>query len=111
MAFAGEIQDFFLTSDWKGGRLLDRLPSLKQTDLLSLRDPPTEQDNPRVSLHVGWDCVDFLSEATDGSPLRNSAIVRRLLYGLLVDGTVEFVQRGEHWELQVISRGSQEENF
>ncbi len=91
-------------------RLLSSLPSLTQDDFLSLREPPRELDNPRISLHVGWDVVDVLTEVSLGSRLLNSNVIRRLLFGFLIDKTVQFVQRGERWELQLISQEMAIEN-
>jgi hypothetical protein len=89
-------------------RLLDRLPSLTLEELASLPEPPREPDNPRISLHIGWNCVDILTEITYGSPLNNSSIIRRVLYAYLVQNTLEFVQRGGRSVLQLISQNEDE---
>ena len=84
-------------------RLTERLPSLTGDDLRALKEPPREQDSPRVSLYIGWDLLDVLADATHESNLTNSSIFRRLLYGFLVTKQVAFVQQGNDWKLQIIS--------
>ena len=84
-------------------RLTDKLPSLTRDDLRTLKEPPREQDSPRVSLYIGWDLLDVLADATQESNLTNSSIFRRLLYGFLVTKQVEFVQQGDTWKLQIVS--------
>lgn len=84
-------------------RLTDKLPSLTRDDLRTLKEPPREQDSPRVSLYIGWDLLDVLADATQESNLTNSSIFRRLLFGFLVTKQVEFVQQGDTWKLQIVS--------
>jgi hypothetical protein len=85
-------------------RFISRLPSLTQDELKSLKEPPNEADTPRISLYLGWDLIDMLTEAALGSRLTNSSVLRRLLYGFLVRQEIEFVQQGEHWELKFVSQ-------
>jgi hypothetical protein len=80
------------------------MPDLDANELLSLREPPKESDNPRVSLHVGLDSIHFLAEVTSNSGLGTSSAFRRFLHAYLVDRTVEVVQRGQSWVLQPISQ-------
>jgi hypothetical protein len=91
-------------------RILDKLDSLSQDDLLSLPEPLRESDSPWIGFYVGWRRVDLLAAATSGSTLRTSSIVRRLLYGFLVAGTLEFVQRDGQWRLRLISQTVRELN-
>lgn len=66
-------------------RLTDKLPSLTRDDLRTLKEPPREQDSPRVSLHIGWDLLDVLADAAHESDLTNSSIFRRLLLRISCD--------------------------
>jgi hypothetical protein len=84
-------------------RLTDKLPSLTRDDLRTLKEPPREQDSPRVSLYIGWDLLDVLADAAHESDLTNSSIFRRLLYGFLVTKQVEFVQQNNDWKLKIVS--------
>jgi hypothetical protein len=84
-------------------RLTDKLPSLTRDDLRTLKEPPREQDSPRVSLYIGWDLLDVLADATHESNLTNSSIFRRLLFGFLVTKQVGFVQHDGKWKLQIVS--------
>ena len=83
-------------------RLTDKLPSLTRADLKTLKEPPREQDAPRVSLYIGWDLLDVLADASHESNLSNSSIFRRLLHGLLVTKQLEFVQQDDNWKLQIV---------
>src|SRR4029077_10342889 len=74
-------------------RFTDKLPSLTRDDLRTLKEPPGEQDTPRVSLYIGWELFDVLADATHESNLTNSSIFRRLLYGFLVIKQIAFVQQ------------------
>jgi hypothetical protein len=84
------------------------MPDLDANELLSLPEPPKESDNPRVSLHVGLDSIDFLADVTSNSGLGTSSAFRRFLHAYLVDRTVEIVQRGRSWVLQLISQETRE---
>jgi hypothetical protein len=84
-------------------RLTDKLPSLSWDDLRTLKEPPREQDSPRVSLYIGWDLLDVLADAAHDSDLTHSSIFRRLLYGFLVTKQVEFVQQNNDWKLKIVS--------
>jgi len=84
-------------------RLTDKLPSLTRDDLRTLKEPPREQDSPRVSLYIGWELLDVLADAAHESGLTNSSIFRRLLYGFLVTKQVEFVQQNNDWKLKIVS--------
>jgi hypothetical protein len=76
-------------------RVIVALPSLTLNDLRGLREQPREIDMPRVSLYVGWRCVEILTAYTHDFPLSLSTIFRRVLFGLLICKTVEFVQNDE----------------
>jgi len=84
-------------------RLTDKLPSLTRDDLRTLKEPPREQDSPRVSLYIGWDLLDVLDDAAHESDLTNSSIFRRLLYGFLVTKQIAFVQQDGRWKLKIVS--------
>jgi len=84
-------------------RLISRLQSFTPDELKSLKDPPREPGMARLSLYVGWDLIDLLTDAAHDSNLSHSSIFRRLLYGYLVNGEIEFVQKGKDWKLQVVS--------
>jgi hypothetical protein len=84
-------------------RLTDKLPSLTRDDLRTLKEPPGEQDTPRVSLYIGWELFDVLADATHESNLTNSNIFRRLLYGFLVTKQIAFVQQDGRWKLKIVS--------
>jgi hypothetical protein len=79
------------------------LTSLTLGELKSLREPPHEIENPRVTLNVTWGLIDILSDYTRDKVLTNSSIFRRLIYGLLIDGTVKCVQAEDQWELRLVS--------
>jgi hypothetical protein len=84
-------------------RLTDKLPSLTRDDLRTLKEPPGEQDTPRVSLYIGWELFDVLADATHESNLTNSSIFRRLLHGFLVTKQIAFVQQDGRWKLKIVS--------
>jgi hypothetical protein len=84
-------------------RIFDRIPSLTDDELMGLPEPPVELENSRVSLHLGSDTAEQVIEAAFAADLSTSNIVRRVLHGILVAGTIEFVQRGKTWQLRVIS--------
>jgi hypothetical protein len=87
--------------------VIDDLPDLTAEELDNLKEPPQEDDSPRVSLYVGRRYVDALNEVTCDSTLSVSSIFRRILYGLLVSGTVEFVQNGDGSYLTIVPSISQ----
>jgi hypothetical protein len=88
--------------------LVDALTSLSPDELKALKEPPRESDTPRVSLYLGWDLIDVLAQATYETSLNNSSILRRLLFGLLIDRTIQFVQQKSGWELRLVQKNSQE---
>lgn len=75
--------------------VIDALPSLTHDDLKTLKEPPREIDNPRISLYVGWRYLDALTATTRNSTLSVSSIFRRILFGLLITRTVQFVQHSD----------------
>lgn len=91
-AFRDAADQRGLTIHTAAQHVVAALSSLTPDDLRSLSEPPREIDTPRVSLYVGWRYVDALTAATRNSPLSVSSIFRRLLFGLLICKTVEFVQ-------------------
>jgi hypothetical protein len=92
-------------------RVLSFVLSFGPDNIKSLPEPPRELDTPRISLYVGWNAIDQLEAATAGGFLTNSRIFRRLLYGLLITKEIEFVQKNEHWKLQIASRKSIENSI
>jgi len=92
-----------ITAHEAARRLLSWLSDLSGEDLRALGDPSTEQDAPRLSLYVGWPGVDRLDSAVRRSGLSRSAILRRLLYGLLVSGSLQYVQLAGKKRLQRFS--------
>lgn len=89
-------------------RVISFLPSLSQENLNSLREPPRELDTPKISLYVGWRAIDVIASVSRNSPLSNSQIVRRVLFALLITKSLEFVQRGDDWELHLVQKALQE---
>lgn len=85
-------------------RLIFVLSSITFDQIMELKEPPAELTNPRISLYVGWRALDALVIATRQSKLTNSAIFRRLLYGLLVTNEIAFVQQNGQWKLQITSQ-------
>jgi hypothetical protein len=85
-------------------RVLSRISSLTGDELVSLLEAPPETDNPRISLYVGWQCIDGLIKATHDSRLTTSSVVRRMLYGVLVSDALAFVQENGQWRLKVLSQ-------
>jgi hypothetical protein len=83
-------------------RILSRVSSITIDDLLALSEPPHEGTNPRASMYVGWRCVDALNLASKKSKLCNSTVIRRVLYGFLVQRSLEFVQDNGSWKLQTV---------
>jgi hypothetical protein len=82
-------------------RWVSYLASLSPDDLRALKEPPREFDTPKVSLYLGWRGVDALTAAMRNSGLKNSTIIRRLLYAVLVTNDIEFVQQDDRWKLQI----------
>ena len=83
-------------------RLISSLQGFAPDELWSLPEPPKELANPRLSLYVGWQCVDVLAEINRQSELSTSSIIRRLIYGLLVTGSIQFVQNTNTKELRLV---------
>lgn len=86
-------------------RLVCALERFTPDELRWLPEPPKELDNPRLSLYVGWQCIDILAESNRQSQLSTSSVIRRLIYALLVNRSIQFVQNTDTKELRlVISR-------
>ena len=51
------------------------LTSLTLGELKSLREPPHEIENPRVTLNVTWGLIDILSDYTRDKVLTNSCLL------------------------------------
>ena len=88
--------------------LIQGMKGLTAAELSALSDPPSELDNPKVSLYVGHDCIALLTKASKEAGLSMSSIVRRLAFGLLVDKTIWFVQ-DEHkrWVLAGVQKSTE----
>lgn len=82
-------------------RLICALKRFTPDELRSLPEPPKELDNPRLSLYVGWQCIDVLAEINRQSQLSTSSVIRRLIYALLVTGSIQFVQNINTKELRL----------
>ena len=81
-------------------RLVLGLRRLTDDALASLPEPPTEPDNPRLSLYVGWRDMDALATVSGRTQLSISRIVRRLVYGLVVTGAIRLGENGEIQEFR-----------
>jgi hypothetical protein len=90
--------------------LISGLRSLIPDELTSLPEPPKELDNPRVSLYVGWQCIDVLAEVSHRTQLSASSVIRRLVHGLLISGSIEFVQKNGIRELHLVRVQKNSEN-
>jgi hypothetical protein len=87
------------------GRILSRTNSLDGI-LTTIQDPTTEGNGQRVSLYVGCDCVDMIFQNATANSMWSSSLVRRVLHGILVAESIEFVQEAGVWKLQVISQAA-----
>jgi hypothetical protein len=97
-AFQTVVERQRITVHSAAQQLLDGLNDLSAADLRALPNPPQEGDSPRLSLYVGIDGVDDLDDFVHSTGLSRSTIFRRLLYGLLIDRSLRFVQRpGDKW--------------
>jgi len=90
-------------------RVLAGLSSLTPDQVRALKEPPHELASPRVSVYVGWPGMDDLADMTRNASLTNSAVFRRLLYGLLVTKELLFVQQNGTWKLQIVARKNTEQ--
>jgi hypothetical protein len=94
-----------------GARLLvSHLDKLSDKELVSIPEPPHEQDNPRVSLYVGRRWIDALTEISHETHLPVSSVIRRIVYGILITKSLRFVQNSETKELFLVRVQNDAEN-
>lgn len=100
-AFRAAADRQSLTIHEAARRVTALLHGLTTDELRSLREPPPESCNPRVSLYLGWTAIDVLASYTQSGILSNSQIFRRILFGLLVSKKLAFVQERGEWKLKI----------
>ncbi len=90
-------------------QLVLSLRELTDGELASLPEPPREPDNPRLSLYVGWPQMDALSAVSRRTQLSMSRVVRRLIYGLVVTGSIRLDRNGNNQGLDSsrVQRGTE----
>lgn len=101
-AFRASARLLGLTVDDWGRNLIELLPSLDEDELMSLPDPPREQESSHITLWVGWNAVDTLASITRRSNLTNSTILRRVFYAPHVTGEIVLVQDGENRQIKYV---------
>lgn len=76
-------------------RLVLCLERLTDDQLATLPEPPRESDNPRLSLYFGFPHAEALAAVSRRTQLSLSCIVRRLVYGAVVTGSITVTQTGQ----------------
>ena len=84
-----------------GRRLLAGLAHLTPADLAVVAEPRTTDKALRISLYVGEPALVRLESVARSTGLSRSTVLRKLFFGLLVTGSLRFVQNPDTGRFQL----------